>query len=359
MSRHSLRPAVAGCHALAAALLLLAVGCGDDRTGPDPLSQTTAPGPAGGSPSPDSSAADSAGADSSGATPADSVSAPDSIAQAQAILDNRPSVPGIVFGTYQLEVSQLTTVHTGTLRGGGITESNVLSLLSGARARGARVVLKLCMGRDSYIKNPDGTFSLTKWKALVDRFRRVNLGPYINDGTLVGHFLVDEPQRASRWGGKIIAPATLEAMAQYSKQIWPTLTTFVRAEPVWLASSSQAYRYLDAGWAQYASGKGSAASWVASNVDAARRKGLGLAVGLNVIDGGNGSSGIRGVSPGKWSMSAAEVRSYGSALLSQSYSCAFYNWTYVGTYYNRADIRSSFGDLSAQARAHPRTSCQQ
>jgi hypothetical protein len=340
--------------ALASALVLLAVGCGDDRTGPAPL-DTAAPLPAA------DSAAGAPAADSAATTaPApDSLAGTDAPVTGQAVLDSRPAVPGIVFGTYQLEVSQLTQVHTGTLRGGGITESNVLSLLSGAKSHGGRVVLKLCMGRDSYIKNPDGTFSLTKWKALVDRFRQVNLGPYINDGTLVGHFLIDEPQRASRWGGQVISPATLEAMAQYSKQIWPTLTTFVRAEPVWLASFAQSYRYLDAGWAQYASGKGTAAEWVASNVDAARRKGLGLAVGLNVIDGGNGSSGIRGVSAGKWSMSAAEVRSYGSALLGQSYSCAFYSWTYVGAYYNRTDIKGAFSDLSSQARSHPRTSCQQ
>jgi hypothetical protein len=355
MSTPSFRPAQAGRQALASALLLLALGCSDDRTGPGPGTDTGTPLAAGDSTATDSSASDS----TAGTPPGDSLPSSDSSAVGQAVLDSRPSVPGIVFGTYQLEVSQLTQVHTGTLRGGGITESNVLSLLSGARSRGGRVVLKLCMGRDSYIKNSDGTFSLTKWKALVDRFRRVNLRPYIDDGTLVGHFLIDEPQRASRWGGRVISPATLEAMAQYSKQIWPTLTTFVRTEPVWLASSSQSYRYLDAGWAQYASGKGSVSTWVAGNVDAAKRKGLGLAVGLNVIDGGNGSSGIRGVSPGKYSMSATEVRNYGAALLNQSYACAFYNWTYLGTYYNRSDIKSAFGALSSQARAHARTSCRQ
>lgn len=353
MSNSFFQPSRAGRPVLAAALVLFAFGCGDDRTGP--ATETGAPLAAG-----DSTAADSTATESPAGTPSgDSLSATDSSAVGQAVLDTRPSVPGIVFGTYQLEVSQMTQVHTGTLTGGGITESNVLSLLSGAKAKGGRVVLKLCMGRDSYIKNPDGSFSLTKWKALVDRFRRVNLTPYIDDGTLVGHFLIDEPQRASRWGGKVISPATLEAMAQYSKQIWPTLTTFVRAEPVWLASSAQSYRYLDAGWAQYASGKGNVASWVAGNVDAAMRKGLGLAVGLNVIDGGNGSSGIRGVSAGKWSMSATEVRNYGAALLNQSYACAFYNWTYVDSYYNRSDIKSAFGALSSQARSHARTSCRQ
>jgi hypothetical protein len=61
-------------------------------------------------------------------------------------------------------------------------------------------------------------------------------------------------------------------------------------------------------------------------------------------------------------MSASEIRSYGSALLNQSYACGFYNWTfqYTGsTYYNRTDIKSALTDLSQKARAHVRTSCRQ
>jgi hypothetical protein len=85
-------------------------------------------------------------------------------------------------------------------------------------------------------------------------------------------------------------------------------------------------------------------------------------VGLNVLDGGNGSSGIKGTYSGHWAMSANELRSYGTALLNQSYSCGFFNWTYNyfgPTYYNRSDIKSAMLDLSNKARAHVRTSCRQ
>ena len=94
-------------------------------------------------------------------------------------------------------------------------------------------------------------------------------------------------------------------MAKHSKELWPTMATIVRVAPSWLASASVNYRSLDAGWTQYTSGKGDAAKWVASEAAAAKRKGLGLVVGLNVLDGGNGSSKIRGWSQGKWAMSAA------------------------------------------------------
>jgi hypothetical protein len=258
--------------------------------------------------------------------------------------------------------ADLNSIHTGVLRGGGMTETNILSFLSAIRAKRGRMVLKMCMGEDKYVKNADGTFSFTKWKALVDRFRKVNLGPYITDGTLLGHFLIDEPGRAAKWGGKIIPQATVEAMAQYSKQIWPNLPTLVRVVPSWLASAPVTYRALDAGWLQYGAGKGDAAKLVASEIAIAKNKGLGLVVGLNILDGGNGSSGVRGWIKTKWSMSAAEIRSYGTALLNQPYACGFYNWTYQyqgPTYYARSDIKSAMADLSNKAKVHARTSCRQ
>ena len=79
--------------------------------------------------------------------------------------------PGIVFGVYNMDVEQMTSVLNGTMQGGGLTPDNILSRLAAARAKGARMVVKMCMGDISTCKNPDGTFSLTKWKSLVDRFK--------------------------------------------------------------------------------------------------------------------------------------------------------------------------------------------
>jgi hypothetical protein len=294
--------------------------------------------------------------------PSDSTGVPQDSSSAATAGFAAGTQPGIVFGSYGMDPANLNSVHTGTLRGGGITETNVLQFLAAIKAKGGRLVLKMCNGQDSYVKNADGTFSFTKWKALVDRFRKVNLGPYISDGTLLGHFLIDEPQRAAKWGGKVIPQATVEAMAAYSKQIWPTLPTLARVVPSWLASAPVRYNALDAGWLQYGSGKGDPAKMVASETAVAKQKGLGLLIGLNILDGGNGSSGVRGWSRGKWAMTASEIRNYGSALLSQSYACGFFNWTYQyfgPTYYSRSDIKSAMADLSSKARAHARTSCRQ
>jgi hypothetical protein len=264
-----------------------------------------------------------------------------------------------VFGTTTYPTTSLNTVHNGTLVGGDISPSNALSLLSTASAKGGRMIVKLSMGRDYFVKNADGTFSFTKWKALVDRFRTVKLGQYIADGTIVGHYLIDEPHRTARWGGKIIPHATLEAMAKYSKDIWPDMKTFVRVVPSWLASSSITYTDLDAGWLQYESFRGDINKVLAAEVAAAKLKRLGLVVGLNVLDGGNGSSRIAGYTRGKYAMSASELRSYGTALLNHTYACAFNNWMYKSSYFDRSDIKDAFSDLSVKARNHVKTSCSQ
>jgi hypothetical protein len=258
-----------------------------------------------------------------------------------------------------MENAYLDKVHTGWMTGGPLDPSNILSRLSGARAKGGRVVVKLCKGSDKYVKNADGTFSLTKWKSLVSRYRNINLGPYISDGTIIGHYLIDEPHRTQRWGGKVISHKTLEEMARYSKQLWPQMTTMVRVVPSWLASTSLTYKYLDAGWTQYVARIGDPAKWVAAEAAAAKRKDLGLVVGMNVIDGGNGSSGIRGTTSGKWAMSASELRNYGSALLGQSYACGFFNAHHETWYYGRSDIKSAMAVLSDKARSHAKTSCRQ
>jgi hypothetical protein len=249
------------------------------------------------------------------------------------------------------------SVHTGSKRTGGTPES-AISLLTDARARGARILLKLS-GPDEYVENSDGSFNFTKWKAQVDRFRTVNLAPFIADGTLLGHFLIDEPHMAGKWGGKIVSQGTVDAMAQYSKQIWPDMNTFVHTKMSWLASTSATYRYLDAGLVQYAVSKGPVATWISSEVTNAKLKGLGLMMGLNVLNGGNGSSGIRGTKSGFYSMSANELRTYGGAVLDHPYTCAFIMWEHKPTYYDRTDIRSAMSALSTKAKAHVKTSCRQ
>ena len=261
--------------------------------------------------------------------------------------------PGIVFASYNLQLSQLNSIHTGTILAS--TPSNLLSSLKTVKDRGGRVLLRL--HGDQAVRNADGTFNLEKWKSQVARFRNVNFGSYIDDGTIVGHFVADEPHFPSRWGGKIIPQATVEAMAQYSKQLWRNLITITSAPPTWLASAGISYTHLDAGWAIYYAKLGNPSTWLDKQIAKASPLKLGLVASLNVLDGGNGSSGFSGNYPNKFAMSASELRSYGAAILSRTYICAFAMWKYTSDYYGRSDIQSAMRDLSADARNNPTTSC--
>jgi hypothetical protein len=268
--------------------------------------------------------------------------------------------PGIVFGNYNMQSKYLTTVYNGSMQ--GLEPSWLMAELVTARAKGGRLILKLVGGSDDRTKNADGTFSVAKWKALVDKFRPLSLTSYINDGTLMGVFLVDEPHHLAKWGGKMISHATVEDMARYTKMIWPGITTFVRARPTWLAQTSITYTYLDAGWFQYEKYMGDISAATVKEINAAKAKRLGIAVGLNVLNGGNGSSGMRGTLSGKYKMSATEVRNYGTVLLNQPYACGFFNWTYIlggAEYMARTDIKSAMTYLSNKAKAHLKTSCRQ
>lgn len=263
---------------------------------------------------------------------------------------------GIVFASSALKVSQVNSVHTGLVE--TPTPSNILGFLSQLRQKNGRVLIKLA-SKEAY-RNADGTFSLAKWKTQVDRFRGIDLSPYIKDGTIVAHYMVDEPHFKGRWGDKAIPQATLEEAAKHSKLRWPNMPTVVSAPASWLASVPVTYVHLDAAWATYrAKTSDDPAAWIAQQVKRAQSKNLGLIAAMNILDGGNGSSGIRGTQPRTWAMSAAELKKYGTALLAPSYICAYLMWRYDATYYGRADVKSVMSELSAKASNHARTSCRQ
>ncbi len=251
---------------------------------------------------------------------------------------------GIPFGTFALPTTSFGTYYNGAMR--NIYPEFLLSHLAAIRSRGGKVVLTLAGGPSRYTDG-SGNFVLSKWKASVDRFRRVNFSSYINDGTIIGHYLLDEPNDPSNWNGKIVSPSTVEAMAQYSKQIWPGMATVVRTYPDFLAKWSGSYRYLDAAWAQYVYRKGPVDDFIRSNISYAQKKGLALIVGLNVLRGG----------PNRSKMTPTQIKSWGSTLLNSSYPCAFISWQYNSTYLSTSGVKDAMKYLRSKAQSRSQKSC--
>lgn len=262
-----------------------------------------------------------------------------------------PATSGsLMFGPYGLPASQLGS-FSGAVR--VVSPDNVLSNLRAARKAGARVILRLTAVD---LQNADGSFSLAKWKAAVDRFARVDLSSFADDGTIAGHLLIQGPDRAGRWGGRRIPHATLDEMARYSRERWATVPTMVDAAAPWLATTAS-WRSLDAVSVVYSASAGDAADWVERQAAAAARARLGLVVGMNVLNGGTSASGIAGTQPGKYAMSATQLRNWGSLLVAESRACGFVLQRYQSRYFGRSDVQGALAELGRKAGSRQASSC--
>lgn len=250
---------------------------------------------------------------------------------------------GIPMGLFHLPNSNYGSLYNGGLK--TPSPSYLKSDLAAIKSRGGKVTLNLA-GSQKYYKDADGHFSLSKWKARVDRFRNIDISSYIKDGTIIGHYLIDEPYDAANFNGQKVGGATLEAMAKYSKQIWPEMATIVRGEPYKITWSGT-YYYLDAAWAQYLYQKGDVNDYLAKNVSSAKNMGLALIIGLNVPDGG----------PNKATMTSTQVKNWGSTLLNSSYPCAFISWKYGDDALNTSGMKSAMDALRSKAENHTSKTC--
>ena len=261
---------------------------------------------------------------------------------------------GIPFGVFHLPTSLYGRGLSGSLVNTSSSTGSLVPILALAKLRGLKVVISL-VGAEHYYKNADGTFSLSKWKARVNAYRNVNFSSYIKDGTVIGHYILDEPHDPSNWAGRTVSRATVDEMARYSKSIWPSMPTIVRGWPAFLKGYN--YRYLDAAWAQYSARFGSLSTWLANNVRDAKASRLALVVGLNQLQGGGSGGLVNYYRRGFNSVSASQMRSWGSTILANTYPCAFLSWAYYARYMDRTDIRSARTYLAGKAGARGFKSC--
>jgi len=257
---------------------------------------------------------------------------------------------GIPMGVTQMPKA-LYGRYTGALSNPG--PDALLNYLEAARRSGTRVMLVFA-GNERYFKDRAGHFSFELWKGRISRYKRLNLTPYITDGTIIGHRMIDEAHDPHNWNGTTVSRQTLDAMAKYSKSIWPGMATIVRSYPAYL--KGYRYGYLDGAWAQYAARFGSISNFLNTNVNNAKSAGLSLTVGLNQI-AGNKTGGLRGYYSGFGALTATQLKTLGGTLLNSTYPCAFLNWKYNDRYMARSDIKAALGYLASKARSKPFKSC--
>lgn len=288
------------------------------------------------------------------------------------------TAPGIPFGDFHLPTSEFdNTRYSGSLQ--ALWTSSAYTVLNTAKSYGERVVISVA-GNRGYYTNSDGTFNMTKWKARVALFKGYNFAQYVTAGTIIGHYLVDEPFCSSCWGGKKITYSEIEEMSKYSKSLWSSMPTGVRSPPSLLGST--AFSSLDFAWAQwegplhFPSYKLTPEQFRDQQTSKAKTLGLGLVFGLNYLDGGDGTSHINGTyakdpnlsdnqycsSSGscyRYAMSASEVRKVGQVFAAASFSCGVLSWKYDTSFIGRTGMKDALDAVSYTARSRSRTSCKQ
>jgi hypothetical protein len=286
---------------------------------------------------------------------------------------------GIPFGPTQPPISALDqSKYDGALIPAA-SASRLRAQLDSAAAGGFRIMVGVPAGPST---NSDGTFSLKKWKSAVGVYASIDLDAYAAAGVVIGHRLIDEPNCASCWGGQSVSVGTLEQMARHSESLWPTVPTVVRVVPSYFP---KAPRYVDAAWAQWAGNRGASLGMTTvqfreKNVADAKARRMALVMGMNVLDGGDGSSGIAGTreiedpAADLWQMTGAEVDSIGRLFAAEPYVCAVLNWRYslnyprgdrtdeqyerIRSFDSRPEIIAAMQSVRSVAAAHTPTSCQ-
>jgi hypothetical protein len=287
------------------------------------------------------------------ATPPDTSSTPP-----DTVVENPPGTPpthvGLAFGPAQQAPGQWGPNVDATAY--PAQPESLLIWLETARRMNLRLFISFS-GSAEYLRNSHG-FSLELWKRRVDRFRGMNLQPYIEEGTIAGHLLLDEADDKSNWNGHVVPVEYIDQMAQYSKQIWPTMPTIVRAFPAYLDDYPHPYQYLDAVRIQYHARFGDLDQFIESNVGLARQLGLVVVGGLNVLKGGGPTSGLPNPSDdSKFYMNASQLRSWGKRFLSEPGLCGFLLWQYDPLYFSRQDIEAALKELKQQAATLPNRAC--
>jgi hypothetical protein len=199
------------------------------------------------------------------------------------------------------------------------------------------------------VKNPDGTYSVTKAQQQIDSLARYlptdtlkKYAPYVG-----GFVLSDDMDCTSCWGGAAITKSQLASVAQYARTKMPLLPIGIRGLPQW-AEGTVLSTLLDFGWAQYHTGKGDIKTYYEDALRSAARQGMAVALGINTSDCAGPSTG---------SCTATQLQTFGNVALGYAASCAFINWEWDSTWFSRSDIKAVWAGLLTRAKSHAAVSC--
>ncbi len=248
----------------------------------------------------------------------------------------------LAFGPFHLPTERFAGgPFTGAFR--ALRPESARQTLEAARAAGTQLIFNLAGSRRAF-QNPDGSFSLERFRARLERFRALDLEPYVEDGTVIGHVLFDEPQDPTNWGGRPVPLETIEQAAALSKALFPKLPVGIGAPAPFLRGFR--WEALDFAMAQYAARRGDLLGWLREQTTAAEELGLGLALSLNVLAGSAGGP-----------LPPPQLREWGTLLAQEPSACALLLWKHDDAYFGRPDVAEVVAEIAAIARSRTAPGC--
>jgi hypothetical protein len=284
-------------------------------------------------------------------------------------------IPYGPFGSFATTTQLKPNTETFTLTLGPTTASNIVTLLAAARAAKIKMILAMTGGSHSNYLT-DGVFDYTKWKAKMDTYNtaaiRDAVAKAVADGTILGNFVMDEPNVSgggdgNTWGPKgTMTKARVDGMCGYVKAMFPTL-------PVGVAHNhntfepDQSYTVCEFLIDQYAYRKGSVTTFRDEGLALGQRDNIAIIFSLNTLSGGiqaarDGlwycdpeTTGGRGTFDPTCRMTPEQIREFGRVL--GPAGCALLMWRYDDVMMQDLEYQRAFRDVAAMLATAPAKSC--
>jgi len=250
--------------------------------------------------------------------------------------------------------------------------TTIINRLSTARSRGLRMVVNFTGGAHSNYLT-DGVFDKAKWTARLNTFNtpeiRQAVAAAVADGVLIGASVLDEPHHyglgdpANSWGPKgTFTKVRVDSLCTDVKRMFPTIPVGVSHghndfEP------ANSYRVCEFIIDQYAYRKGEVTQYRDEGLAMARRDGMSILFGMNLLDGGmmlgpecpQPETGGPGTLPRGCRMTSDQVRQWGKIL--GSGGCAMSMWRYDDVFMADPNNVQAFKDVAAYLATLPAKTC--
>ena len=242
--------------------------------------------------------------------------------------------------------------------------TGIVTQINAARSKRQRLILNMTGGSHSRYKT-NGRFDLAKWKAVQNKFNTSTIksavAKGVADGTVIMNSVMDEPS-IKDWGGVMTKPL-LDKMAQYVKNMFPTLPAGVALRHDW--RTYEKFRVMDAYITLYRWNKGPILSFRDAVLNQARSQNMKVMFALNVIDGGvlktsswycpQPLTGGKGSYYPTCRMSATNVHDWGKLL--GPAGCGLMLWRYDDAFMSKSANITAFKYLASLLLNTPGKTC--